>query len=436
MSEASTLPARGAVFWPVGAGDSSTIVIDEDTVLQVDLHDLAKAQDPDTPETPVNDQLIAALPVRDGTPYLACFALTHADKDHCLGFQDLLERVTIGEIWATPRLWREQLEDDPDALCPDAEKFREETRRRVDATLAALAEGREPASGDRIRVIGYDTDHDQHAYNELPDEYLAWPGQALTTLNGVDFAGSFEAFIHAPFQDDAAGARNETSLALQITLTDPAGPDAKILLFGDLSHDTLMKIFNYSEYHQRTQYLEWDLLLAPHHCSKYTMYVAVDGELELQDDILEAFQRHARTGSTIVSSSTEIPATDIPGHNPPHRIAADRFQEIVDTFIVTATWGDASAPSPVVLGVDADGAAILPAAALEVADEEARVELSAGRAGGRLAAVTSAAVRIAKSLPAVPAASSTVTGAARVDAAVAADRGGSRAPDTPVGFGR
>ncbi|MDV6284990.1 hypothetical protein [Rhodococcus jostii] len=42
------LPARGAVFWPVGTGDSSTIVLDDEIVMQVDLHDLAMAQDDDT----------------------------------------------------------------------------------------------------------------------------------------------------------------------------------------------------------------------------------------------------------------------------------------------------------------------------------------------------------------------------------------------------
>jgi len=36
------LPELGAVFWPVGTGDSSTVVVNETTLIQVDLHDLAK----------------------------------------------------------------------------------------------------------------------------------------------------------------------------------------------------------------------------------------------------------------------------------------------------------------------------------------------------------------------------------------------------------
>ena len=56
------LPELGAVFWPVGTGDSSTVVVSEERVIQVDLHDMAKADDDDTHEVPVVDLLADALP--------------------------------------------------------------------------------------------------------------------------------------------------------------------------------------------------------------------------------------------------------------------------------------------------------------------------------------------------------------------------------------
>lgn len=119
-------PARGAFFWPIGTGDSTTIVVDDDTVMQIDLHDMAEADKDDTPEAPVVDKLVECLPLRDGKPYLAVSALTHADKDHCLGFANLLDKVVIGELWATPRLWREYEED---AASADADR-RPDTRGR------------------------------------------------------------------------------------------------------------------------------------------------------------------------------------------------------------------------------------------------------------------------------------------------------------------
>jgi beta-lactamase superfamily II metal-dependent hydrolase len=430
------LPARGAVFWPVGTGDSTTVVVDDGVVMQVDLHDLAKADSDENPEVAVVDRLVDALPIVDGEPYLATFVLTHADKDHCLGFADLLAKVRIGELWSTPRLWREYNDPEAPELCADAIAFREESERRIEVTRAAVSVGGAPGSGDRIRVVGYDTDHSSHAYDDLPKEYLAYPGTSLTVLDGHDRAGVFEAFIHAPFKEDAAAARNETSLSMQVTLTDESGVDGKVLLFGDLAHDTIMKIFKYSEAKDREQYLEWDLLLAPHHCSKRVMYKKdVDGAEVLQQDILDAFERNARLGASIVASSAVFPDVDVDGHNPPHLMAADRYAEIADELICTMSWVDELAPSPVVFGVDAYGARVIRGELLEKSAQEAALELSMSSVGRRFAAVTAAAVSLAHALPATAVASE-FSGVDRVQDAIAADRGGQSAPENPIGFGR
>ncbi|HZV48221.1 MAG TPA: hypothetical protein VFD49_00425 [Candidatus Dormibacteraeota bacterium] len=159
------LPGQGIVFWPVGTGDGTTIVIDNRHVVQVDIHDMVSADEEGAVVTAVVDRLVESLPKGvDGRPYLTAFVLTHADKDHVLGFRDLLKRVTIGEIWATPRLWREQAEAEG-GLCPDAEAFHQEAARRVAAVRKAVAAGREPASGDRIRVIGYDVAQEDYEYS-------------------------------------------------------------------------------------------------------------------------------------------------------------------------------------------------------------------------------------------------------------------------------
>ncbi|MDQ2873521.1 MAG: NUDIX hydrolase [Actinomycetota bacterium] len=158
-------------------------------------------------------------------------------------------------------------------------------------------------------------------------------------------SATFEVFIHAPFVDDCAAARNETSLELQVTLRDPSGADGRVLLFGDLAHDTIMKIFDYSEAHQREDRLAWDMLLAPHHCSKYVMYS--DGEL--QSDVLDAFGRHAREHAVVVASSPPIPTRNNVGDNPPHAKAKARYLQILDgadQFICTQEWPDPDHPSP------------------------------------------------------------------------------------------
>jgi hypothetical protein len=317
----------------------------------------------------------------------------------------------------------------------------EESVRRVEATKKALGSGEEPASGDRILVVGYDTDHDRHAYSELPDRYLATPGDSITALDGNDFAGRFEAFIHAPFKADCAEARNETSLSIQVTLTGDGGRDGKMLLFGDLAHDTIMKIFTYSEEKKREQYLEWDLLLAPHHCSKKVMYVREDGREVRKDDVLEAFGRHAREGGVIVSSSCPVPAWDENGKNPPHRKAADRYREIIDAgnFLCTMEWPSKEAPAPVTFGVDAAGARILRADVVVELSTRAVLEKAAAAGPRRRLAAMAAAASAAGSIAAaraggVSAGTDMRTGPQRVQDAVVASRG-AQAPVTTVGFG-
>ena len=442
---ATPMPRRGIIFWPVGTGDSTTIVVDEDHVVQVDLHDMAQADRDDAVVTPVVDVLAACLPERDGRPYLAVLVLTHADQDHCRGFADLLEAVTIGELWATPRLWREY-EDADAVICDDARAFQEEAERRVGATRAAAARGEQPASGDRILVVGYDTDREQHAYADLPGEYLTGPGHAVTSLDGDDVSAAFEAFIHAPFKDDCAAARNETSLALQVTLHDPGGADATVLLLGDLAHDTIMKIFTYSEAHRREERLAWDVLLAPHHCSKHVMYVGG----ELQRDVLDAFERHARDNAVIVASSMPVPARNDVGDNPPHAKAKARYLQILDTagqFVCTQEWPGPDQPSPVVFGLGAGGLTLLDPSFLDVSGQapgaarkaagESAAPADAAAAGILIMLAVAAAAALARWLSRRHAAAKqdSEPGLDRAQRAVAAARGRTAAPRQPVGFG-
>jgi len=430
------IPQLGLVFWPVGSGDSSTIVVDDDTLVQVDLNDRANADSDETPEVPVVDLLLETLPIVNGQPFLSAFVLTHADQDHCSGFSDLLEKATIGELWATPRMWRE-LDGDPDAtLCDDAKAFHDEVRRRVEAVKKAHHDGTDIAPGDRVLVVGYDIDEEKFDYHDLPDEHLLKPGMSVFSINGVDHSGRFEAFIHAPFKDDAAGARNDTSLSLQVTLTDgDSSHQAKVLLFGDLAYDTIMKIFEYSEAHDREEYLEWDLLLAPHHCSKSVMYIIEDGKETLKTDILESFEKHAREGAVIVASSAAIPSSDEVGQNPPHKKAADRYKEYADRFICTMEWPTAEDPSPVVLGVDTTGAKIVEDQLVEHSAKSIEFAKSGPHRLAEVAAAATAAGRYAAG--AITAAeTASMTGPERVQAAVAADRGAEEAPSTAVGFGR
>jgi hypothetical protein len=240
--------------------DVTERVQQENVIVQIDLNDGAIADSGDNERIPVIDELVAKLPRRNGKPYLACLVLTHPDLDHCKGFAELSKRVTIGELWHTPRIFREYHRN----LSDDAKAFRKEAKRRVAATIAARGD---PGPGNRVRVIGYDDLLQEDDYRDLPLAFFTHPGNSIEVVDGQNLSGIVSIFIHAPFKDDSAGARNETSLALQVALFD--GQRAMCGLFlGDLSYPTLRRVVDETRRHGNDDRLLWNALLAPHHCSK------------------------------------------------------------------------------------------------------------------------------------------------------------------------
>ena len=339
------LPSQGFVFWPVGTGDSTTIAVTEDVVLQVDLRHMKAADEEDDPHTPIVDRLVELLPQIDGKPYLSVFALTHPDEDHCLGFADLLKQVNIGELWFTPRIFREYTKD----LCDDAKAFRKEAKRRVKETISQKGD---TASGDHVRIIGYDDLLKKKEYKDFPRDRLTVPGNEILELDGEDHSDYFRAFVHAPFKDDADSERNDTSLALQVTLYQ-GDTSARALLLGDLCYPIIRRIFDRSE----DDDLEWNVMLAPHHCSKSVMYWQDEGEDEesLKQDILDDMEEAAVDPGYIVASSEPIPASNKSGDNPPHAKAKHRYEEIApDEFLCTQEHPNEEDPEPIIFSLDAE----------------------------------------------------------------------------------
>lgn len=342
------MPKRGWVFWPVGTGDSTTVAVDDDTFFQVDVHHLAKADDSEEPHMPVVDELVAVLPQKSGRPYLAAFALTHPDEDHCSGFADLLKRVTIGELWFTPRIFLEHKDD----LCDDAAAFKKEAMRRVKATIKA---GGAPPSGDRVRVVGWDDVLKEEDFKGFPNAALSVPGTTVTSIDGQDLKDVFCAFVHAPFRDDVDAERNDSSLGLQIRLIDGAGV-GRVLLLGDLCYPSVSRIFESS----KEDDVAWDVFLAPHHCSKSVMYWQDEGEDDetLKQELLDKMEAAAGSPGVVVASSAPVPTRNASGDNPPHAKAKDRYEEIAPGgFFCTMEHPNETHPEPVIFEVSTTGVA-------------------------------------------------------------------------------
>ncbi len=341
-------PDQGFIFWPVGTGDSTTIRVDKKVYLQVDLHHMAKSEEDDDPAWSVIDELIKILPILDRKPYLSVFALTHPDQDHCQGFKDLNNRVKISELWMSPRIFREFQEKE--SLCDDAKAFYNEAMRRVKAAIDA---GGDPGYGHRIRIIGYDELLNKKPFKGFPKDFLTIPGNTITILDGDDCSHVFEAFVHAPFKDDSLRDRNDCSLAFQISLFNSKG-SGQALLMGDLSYPIIRKIFNRS----KADTLKWNVLLAPHHCSKSVMYWKNKDEDEetLKEDIVGHIGDAALNPGYVVSSSEPVPKSNSSGDNPPHAKAKIQYKTIVpNKFICTHEHPDKKDPKPVIFEVKKTG---------------------------------------------------------------------------------
>ena len=319
------LPGRGLVFWPVGNGDSTTIVVDSDTCLQVDLNHLEKSDDDDDASWAVVDELVKRLPKANGRPYLAAFALTHPDQDHCRGFEELFKKVTVGELWFTPRVFREYNKD----LCDDAKEFKKEAERRVRKTIKANGD---PGAGNRVRVFGYSELLEEDEFKKFPKDRLTVPGNEVTVIDEKDVSNAFRAFVHAPFKDDDAAERNDTSLGMQVALSEQ-GHKLRAVLLGDLSYPIIKRIFEVS----KKDDLAWNVLLAPHHCSKAAMYWKDDGDNEekLKKHIVHAMDDASLEPNRVVSSSNPVPSTNKPGDNPPHAKAKTQYETITESFLCT-----------------------------------------------------------------------------------------------------
>lgn len=340
-------PEQGFIFWPVGTGDSTTIRAAEDVYIQLDVRHMEQSEEEDT-AWPVIDELIEILPELDGEPYLSVFALTHPDKDHCQGFEELNDRVTIGELWMSPRIFREYRENED--LCDDAEAFHDEAMRRV---KAVIAKGGDPGAGDRVRIIGYDELLEEPEFEGFPRDMLTIPGETITEVDGEDRSDVLSAFVHAPYKDDSYGDRNDCSLAFQISLYNGEGV-GKALLMGDLKYPIVRRIFDLSD----EEALEWNVLLAPHHCSKSVMYWQEedDDEETLKEDLVTDMGNRALEPGYIVSSSRPVPESNKTGDDPPHAKAKEQYELIApNEFLCTHEHPDEDDPQPIVFEVGEDG---------------------------------------------------------------------------------
>jgi beta-lactamase superfamily II metal-dependent hydrolase len=347
---------RGVVFWPVGNGDAVTIAVDEDMIIQVDINHSAEADEDDDDRVPVVDRLAQVLPKPAGAekPVLAVLAISHHDADHCSGFERLIRDVNVCEIWLTLRSFVEE-KDKPSGLTTEGKAVYKEACRRRKAEIDAAAQGRRAEPGDRLRIIGNSDVLDDPDWKEFPTSLLTSAGQYVPNINGKDLSDKVEVFIHTPFRDDTQdGSRNSSSLGMQLTLK-ASQCEKRFLLLGDLEDQQIEAFFDKSEERGNEERLEWDVLLAPHHCSRNAVR-RQDGDRWVDGDAAEDFESYAADGARVVASCRAFEEASDQDTDPPHEDARAVYEHIVgkEAFVCTADYAKGSDSEPLTIAVTED----------------------------------------------------------------------------------
>jgi hypothetical protein len=347
-------------YFPVNNGDTVLVTLADGAQMVVDCCISRESRDPSTDDRcDVHGYLFkSARPDPSGIPHVDAFALSHADQDHCLGFADTFfvgdpagyavrhfrqGLIRIDELWFTPRLFARSEGE----LCQDTLAFKQEAARRM-----SLYRARSPLAdlpGNRLRIMGYSGSLDLGGLEGI----ISVPGTEINSINH-SARDDFSLFIHAPFRQDldaVFGGRNETSLVLQARFAVGSDVRAGLVVLGG---DAPCSVWETIVRRSNVEDLEWDILLAPHHCSWSFFSQQPYRDNKVPSPASLEFLEMGRLGARVVASCKPVHRDD---DNPPHYAAAQLYRKAVGEkrFYVTSIYPEEKYPSPLVFRMTSNG---------------------------------------------------------------------------------
>ena len=296
------------------------IQLDNGQTILVDIHVRTAADDQDD-ETP---DVMADLRSRlnqdgQGRLYVDAFLLSHPDKDHICGLANHFhlgspaqwdadeDKILIKEMWSSPLVFRRGSKDEVEV--DDAKAWWAEARRRV----ARFKEsGFATVDGDRILIMGED-------YNGKTDDILdivVPTGETIDSVNRV-VSGAVQGRLLGPIaptgdeEEEEILSKNGSSVIVRFSIRGAGYADkCRFLTGGDAGVAIWERLWD--EYGD-TDWLEYDILQTPHHCSwrslSYDSYSEHGEDAEVCQDARNALAG-ARKGAVIVASSRTIDPDD------------------------------------------------------------------------------------------------------------------------------
>lgn len=355
----------------VGNGDMMLMVLDSGKRILVDIDIRADADDEDTDTPDVGGQLRKELEElgRDdkGRLYVDAFLLTHPDQDHIRGLSNhfhlgppgdwskTADEILIREQWSSPIVFRRASKDHK--LCDDACDWSAEARRRVKKFRDEGAQ----ADGNRILIMGEDIDGKT---DDIGDIVIKVDSVFSNICGSTD--DSFEARLLAPLkadddEEEELITKNDSSVILRVDLKVSKVVKARYLIGGDAGVAIWERLWERNK--NRSSRLEYDVLVAPHHCSWRSLSYDSWSEKGEKAKVNEAARNalgQARDGALIVSSSKPVEDDE---DDPPCIRAKREYLAILDDvngeFKCVA---DGSGDKPLTIEVSSSGTKIKRAA--------------------------------------------------------------------------
>jgi hypothetical protein len=358
-------------YYPVDNGDQSLITLADETTILVDcnLREGAKGDKDDEKFDAHEDLLNSIFKDKDGIPFVDVFILTHGDEDHCRGFETNFYQgdpskyskadkennlIRVDAMWFSPMIaekWKNK----------DEEAYQKEAERRLKLHRNNDASRNDP--GNRIRIIGYDGNKKYEDLNKM----RSTPGDIVTRFNDRD-QDNFSIFIHSPFKEhlteDSDDKKNSTSIVFQARWKEKSTDKDFSALFmfgGDADYAAWEKILTETKKSGKDvseNALDWDVFLAPHHCSWSFFNKRPQADFpDALEPSLEILDYKRGKTPKVIASCKKISAKD---KNPPHTAARDIYVEKVseDNFLNTTTHElKGETPQPIVFEITTQGPA-------------------------------------------------------------------------------
>lgn len=352
-------------YFAVDNGDMTLVEFESGKKLLIDVNARKKGEDPDDKSADVIAQLKERLNKDDtGRPYVDAFLLSHPDQDHCRGFAEYFHtgplsnyvqkdgKVVIRQLWSSPLIFRRASKTHP--LCADAKVFNAEARRRV----ALYKQNSNVGDGDRILIMGEDVNGKTDQLGSI----LVKLDEEFQTINGSSDS-SFKARLLAPLsaaddEEDLILAKNNSSVIVRFLIRADNNYDACRYLTGGDAHVGIWERI-WDRHVQRKDWLSYDMLLTPHHCSwhslSYDSWSDLDEKVKVAPKARSALSQ-ARRSAALIASCKHI--TDENG-DPPCTRAEREYKDIADdadgSFLCVMDEADDKDKSPVVFEIGSSG---------------------------------------------------------------------------------